>query len=124
MPSGNRHTADETFLMAFASGATVEKAAHTAGISVRTAFRRLDDPLIKQRLKEIRLEIIQRGSSILSSSAADAVTTLQALMQPNVPAAVRLGAARALLEMNVKIRETAEMIERFETIEARLNGES
>ena len=45
-------------------------------------------------------------------------------MQPNVPAPVRLGAARTVLEMNVKIRETAEMIERFEMIEARLNGDS
>jgi hypothetical protein len=53
--AGNgRKSADETLLIAIACGATVETAATKAGISPRTAHRRLQTPDFQIRLSEIK----------------------------------------------------------------------
>ena len=58
MPGGSRRNADEAFLTALACGATVEAAARSAGISHTTAFRRLKNPEFRQRLQEVRADIV------------------------------------------------------------------
>jgi hypothetical protein len=55
---------------------------------------------------------------MLSAAGGEAVKTLLALQKDTVPAAVRLGAARAILELGVKLRETAELQERIAALEA------
>lgn len=47
-------TAPEPFLTALVTGRTVAEAAESAGISRRTAFRRLADPDTQARLDELR----------------------------------------------------------------------
>jgi hypothetical protein len=123
MPGGSRSTADEAFLMALACGATVENAARAAGISRSTAQRRLQAPEMQARLQQIRSDIVQRTSGTLTAASMEAVKTLMTLMQPSVPAAVRLGASRVILEMGMRLREAIEMVQRIEAIEARLNAE-
>jgi hypothetical protein len=43
-------SSDELLLSALAAGSTVEEAARTAGVSTRTAYRRLADPAFARRL--------------------------------------------------------------------------
>ena len=45
---------DELLLSALAAGSSVEDAARTAGLSVRTAYRRLADPTFARRLAQAR----------------------------------------------------------------------
>ena len=114
---------EQALLMALAFGATVENAARKAGISERTAYRRLDNPAFLARLERARQEAVLRTAGMLTGAALGAVKTLVDLQQDvAVPAAVRRGAARDVLEMAVKYRESAEMEQRVAAIEDRLSN--
>lgn len=117
MPGGSRRNADEAFLTALACGATTEAAARSAGISIATAYRRLKDPAFRQRLHQIRADIVQRTAGALTAASTEAVKTLLELQKPTTPPTVRLGAARAIIEMSCKLREITELNERMQAIE-------
>jgi hypothetical protein len=117
-----RKNANEALLMALACGATVENAARTARISARTVHRRLKDSDFHQRLLALRLDMVQRAVGMLTASAMEAVKTLITLQETSVSPAVRLGAARTILEFGIKLRETAELAERIAALEARVQS--
>jgi hypothetical protein len=112
--------ADEALLMALACGATVENAARTSGISVRTAHRRLSAPDFQHRLQDVRGDMVQRAAGLLTAAAMEAIKTLMSLQESSNPGAVRLGAARTILEFGLKLRESAELAARLTTLEERL----
>jgi hypothetical protein len=114
---GSRRNADEAFMIALVGGATVEDAARSAGISSRTAQRRLAEPDFRKRLQKLRADILERTASTLTTASTEAVRTLLDLQQPTTPATVRLGAARAILEMAIKLREITDLAERIEALE-------
>src|SRR5947209_13506541 len=93
-----RKTADEALIRALACGATVENAARTAGISARTAHRRLKEEGFQKRLQDVRADMLQRTVGMLTASGMEASKTLISLLDPSVPQAVRLGATRTILE--------------------------
>jgi hypothetical protein len=121
MPHGGRKNADEALVLALACGATVEQAALKAGVSPRTAHRRLADPAFRSRVQAARDDLVQRTSGMLTASGGEGVKTLLALLKDGVPAAARLGAARALLELGLKVREAADLAQRVAALEAQLN---
>jgi hypothetical protein len=49
-------------LTALACGATVEGATRKAGLSERTAYRRLADPEFQERLRRERAEVARRAA--------------------------------------------------------------
>lgn len=113
---------EQALLAALAIGATVENAARKAGISERTAYRRLADPDFQARVDQVPRENMARTAGMLSGAALGSVKTLVDLAQDvSVPASVRRGAARDVLDMAVKYRETAEMEQRLTAIEDRLS---
>ena len=114
-----RKTADEALLRALACGATVENAARASGISTRTAHRRLKEEAFQKQLRDLRAEMVQRTAGMLTASGMEASKTLVSLLDPTVPATVRRGAAQTILELGLKLRETAEMEERIAALEAR-----
>jgi hypothetical protein len=113
---------DEALLASLACGATVEQAARAAGMSPRTAHRRLKDPDFRQRLQDRRAEITQRTIGMLTAAGLESVKTLITLQTGTTPAAVRLGAARSVLELGIKLRENAELTERIAALEAQAAG--
>jgi hypothetical protein len=122
MAHRGRQQADDALLLALACGATVENAARQSGLSVRTAHRRMADASFRQRLQEMRADMVQRTAGALTAAANEAVRTLVELLKPATPAAVRLGAARSVLEISMKLRETAELEQRLAALEKRLVG--
>jgi hypothetical protein len=106
---GERRNADAALIAALAAGKTVEASAKIAGVSVATAHRRLAEDGFKQRVTAARDEMIARAVGQLSEAAADAVAALRDLLKPATPPAVRLGAARAALEMVLKGREATDL---------------
>jgi hypothetical protein len=83
-------------------------------------YRRLKDPDFRAQLREVRADMLQRTSGMLTAAGAEGVKTLLALLKDTAPAPVRLGAARAVLELGVKMRETAELMDRVAALEAQL----
>jgi DNA-binding MurR/RpiR family transcriptional regulator len=120
MAGKGRRSADEPLLVALACGATVQAAAQKAGVSPATVYRRLQEAGFKQRLQELRADMVQRTAGMLTAAAGEAVKTLLALQKDTTPAAVRLGAARAILEIGMKVRDATELEERLAALEQRL----
>ncbi len=89
---------DDQLFQALVSGCHIENAASIAGISVRTAYRRLADPVFKQQLQEARQSLRESILAKLSDAGHDAVGTLWELMQTAEDEGVRLRAARAVLD--------------------------
>jgi hypothetical protein len=118
MARGGRKAADERLLQARACGATVEVAARAVGVSEATAYRRLRDPDFEQRLQVLRDDMVQRTSGTLTAAAGEGVKALLALVKEGTPPAVRLGAARALIELGLKVRAQAELEQRIAALEA------
>jgi hypothetical protein len=118
-----RRNADEALALAVASGQTLRDAAAAAGIGERTATRRWADPAFRRRVGELRREMIGRALGRMAEGMADAAAKLRALLTA-APPAVQLGAARALLELTVRLRESVELEARLAHLEQRIGGTS
>jgi hypothetical protein len=118
-----RQGADEVLLQALACGASVEAASRAAGVSARTAHRRLADAGFHARVRQARADMVHRTAGTMTAAATEAVRTLLELLKAPAPAAVRLGAARAVLEIGLKVRELVDLEERLAALEGRLGGE-
>lgn len=121
MAKKNTKAAEQALLVALAFGATVENAARKAGMGERTAYRRLADPAFRARLEQARLDAVLRTTGMLTGAALGAVKTLVDLQQDSsVAAGVRRGAARDVLDMAIKYRDSAQMEQRVAALEERL----
>jgi hypothetical protein len=120
MAQKGKRNKDHQLLLALACGATVEVAAAKAGVSVATVYRRLNDPAFLQQLQAVRSEMVQRTAGMLTAAAGEAVKTLLDLQKNTVPHASRLGAARSVLEIGIKMRESADLEARLAAVEAQL----
>jgi|SRR6516165_3783218 hypothetical protein len=108
---------ETTLLMALACGSSVETAAHKAGVSKRTVYRHLEKPDFCQQLKDHRFEMLHRATSMLGAASMESVKTLLSLTERTYPPAVRLGAAKAVLDLGLKLREATDLEERMSKIE-------
>ncbi len=116
MAGGDRKNADGALITALASGATVAAAAEQAGVSERTVYRRLEDDSFRGQLAEARAELIKRAVGRLARDCSAAADTLRALLTAESET-VRLGAAKSIIELAVKIREHDELAERVAALE-------
>src|SRR4051794_8629405 len=116
---GSRSRAGELLRAALAGGGAVEDAARRSGLSTRTAYRRLADPVFARRLAAARDELISSALGELVDSAAEAVATLRALLSAPDDR-VRLGAAKATLDQLLRLRETLALSQRLALLEQQL----
>ena len=120
MPQRGRRNADDLLLMALACGATWEAAAQKAGVSKATVQRRMNDPAFHKRLQELGTEMVKRSSAAMTAGAMESIKTLMTLQGTSAPYNVRLGAARAFLEIGIRMREVADTEERLAAVEAQI----
>ena len=86
-----RKTIDDLLLAALSCGAAVPQAAHQAGVSPRTVYRRLADPAFQDHLKAARAELLRRTGGMLTAGALEAVKTLFELQKAGAPPRSELG---------------------------------
>jgi transposase-like protein len=122
MADKHRKKAEEALLLALACGASVEQAARQCGLSSRTVYRRLAEADFRRRLQALRGDMVSRTAGTLTAAASEAVRTLLELLKNSVPAPVRLGAARAVLEIGMKVRDAADLEERLALLERTVAG--
>ena len=112
-----RKQGDDLLITSLACGATVEAAAHKAGMCERSVYRRLESKEFKQRLQDFRDDIVKRTSAVLTAASMEAVKTLVSLMERSTAPSARLGAARSVLEISMKLREVVELEDRIRALE-------
>ena len=118
--TGKSAMSDDALLIALACGATVETASAKSGLSQRTVYRRLEDGTFRKKLQSYRNDLVARATSMLTAAMMEAVKTMLNLMGSSHGAAARLGAARSILELGLKLRQATELEERMALIEERL----
>ena len=118
MAHRGRRNADALLALELAAGKTLRDAALAAGIAERTATRRWADPAFRRLVSRHRGEMVGRAVGELADGMTDAAKTLRELLDCE-SLAVRLGAARSLLEIGVKVREALELEERVRALEDR-----
>jgi hypothetical protein len=74
------------------------------------------DPAFRARVNALRNEMISEVVGRLVYAATAAVRTLEALLTARSDTAT-LGAAKAILELGVRLRESTEMAQRIEELE-------
>jgi hypothetical protein len=107
---------NDTLALALAAGQTMRDAAALIGVCERTVARRLADPEFCQRVTELRNEMVTRAVGRLADGMVAAADTLRSLLQAEGEY-IRLGAAKAILELGHKLCETMELEQRLEALE-------
>ena len=115
MAHRGRKSADEALIAALAGGATVDDAAVSARISPRTVHRRLADPVFCRRVTDARGAMLESALAHLADASIDAAKTLRRLLGSTDGTA--LSAAKAILEIGPRLRETVELQERLGELE-------
>ena len=103
-------------VLGLASGLSVPVAARQAGISTRTAYRRLEDATFRQRVSKARDELLTAAVGKLLAAGTKAVNTLVGNLKAK-DRAVANRAALGILQNMVKGVETVELIERIAALE-------
>lgn len=117
MAHAGRQNADSRLVIALASGLTVQEAATSAGVSVRTAHRRLQDKHFRATVDEHRARMLSEATGKLSALLSQAIDTLADLLASDTPATVRHSACRTALEMSMRLTEQTDIVTRMAKIE-------
>jgi lambda repressor-like predicted transcriptional regulator len=122
--SGNGRTWARSRVVAeLAAGSTVAAAAKTAGVAERTIRRWLAEPAFKSEVDAARAQMVSDALGRLSDSATAAARALRAIVEDNqMPPGVRVSAARNILEMGTRLRESVELEQRIAALEGRGEG--
>lgn len=97
MAAAGRHSADGVLVAALASGATYAEAAKLAGVSERTARRRMEEREFRREVELARKDLVDRAVGRCADSLVEAVDVTRELMGSSDSDATRLSAARTLL---------------------------
>jgi transposase-like protein len=124
MPQQGRRSADDLLMLALACGATLENAARQAGISESTVRRRIKDPEFQRKITALRWDMVQRAVGMVTAAMAESVKTLVVLQKETVPSSSRLGAARTMLEIGLKLREQNDLEQRLAALEEQVTATS
>jgi hypothetical protein len=119
--NGRPGRGDAPLVASLAAGASERSAAKAGEVSERTVHRRLEDPTFRKAVEEARADIVRRAVAMLSAASTEAVDALRALLGSEMDFA-RLAAARAILELGLKMREQHDLAERVAALEARLSA--
>ena len=115
--AGRKRKPDLGLILALACGASPESAAQKTGLSVRTVYRRLSEPAFQQQVSEVRADMVRRSAGLLTAAGLSAIKTFTLLLESAKSESVRLGAARAVIELGQKLRDTTDFEERLAAVE-------
>jgi hypothetical protein len=105
--------------LALARGRSVREAAREAGISERTAHRRLGSADFRRQIYEARSALLDATAGALADAAGRAAATLIKLLAAEHET-VRLAAAKSILEHALNMRSAIELADRLTALEQRL----
>ena len=98
---------------------TIGKASEVSGVPVRTLHSWLKEPSFSAEYSSMRRQATQQAIARIQQYSANAAGTLVQLMASDKPAAVRLAAARTVMELAIKSVEIDDIAARLEALEAK-----
>ena len=107
----------ELLAVAVAGGSSIRDAARSCGCSERQGYRLSGSAEFKQRVAALRSEMTSAAVGELSSAASEAVQTIRGLLADTNEPAVRLNAAKAILNALGPLSELAELRVRLDALE-------
>ena len=113
----------EQAIAALLSHISVEAAARAVGISANTLLRWIKEPEFDAAYREARRTAYRQSLARLQDRAGAAVTTLfKIMLDPNVPAGIRLRAAEVVLERGGQAQEMEDLEARVAKLERAANS--
>jgi DNA-binding NarL/FixJ family response regulator len=114
---GNQTPAgDKELVQALAAGATLREAAEQAGVEERTVHGRLADADFRRAVSQARGRLFDSALGRLAGLASRATGVLERLMESDQPSVARR-AAKAVLVLGPRLRESTEFEERISRLE-------
>ncbi len=108
----------EQAIAALLSHGSIEAAASAVGINANTLLRWMKEPEFDAALREARRIALSRAiGRMQDASGAAAATVLKIMLDPKVPAGIRLRAAEAVLEQAIKATEMEDLEDRVAELE-------
>ncbi len=107
----------ERAALLLASGKSQAEAAKECGAGTRTIRTWVSQPDFSRRVSEIRFQLTNQALGMLVDGMTSAASTLGYLTRKGKSEMCRLSAARAILEMGTRLRETVELEERILALE-------
>jgi DNA-binding MurR/RpiR family transcriptional regulator len=108
----------ELVIAALLRSSTIAGAATEAGISEATLFRWLQRPDFAAAYRRARHAAVEQAITQLQQATGEAVETLRSVQtDPDAAASARVNAAKTVLEMALKVRESEELERRLSALE-------
>lgn len=105
--------------MALASGVSITDAAEQAGVCRKTVQRALARPAFRRLVARYRNELIAAALGKMADSMTRAADAIAGLLDEQDPA-IRLRAARALVSLGQRLRDSVDVSDRINEIELEL----
>jgi transposase-like protein len=114
--AGNRSLRREGAALALARGRTISETSAETGVSERTLYAWRQEAEFKVLVQKFRHDLFDSVAGKLSSFAGKAADALESLLSCGVESC-RLGAAKAVLESALRLREVLDIEERVVALE-------
>ncbi len=110
----------EMAIAALLTSKSIAEAAGSVGIGERTLRRWMAEPTFRDRFLEVRQEFVRRAFTNIQAAMPRAVDALVEILGDSVtvPAAVRVAAARLVIEKGLAVFEAEELLARIQKLEA------
>src|SRR5262245_18593497 len=112
---------DDRAAAMLAAGATVRAAADAVGVSERTIYRWLEGSEFRTRVREIRDGLISAASGRLIDGMSESAEKLRKLLEADSEA-VQLAAAKAGIELPLRVVELTELQDKVNDLSTRLDA--
>ena len=111
------------FITELVSGASVEKSARVAGVSITTGWRWHGSETVQSEIKKRQREVMNGVITKLKSSVTSAIEILCSIMKDvEAPTSARVSAARVIVEIGFKAIETEDILGRIEILEQQVKN--
>lgn len=111
----------EQAIIALLKAPTITEAAKIVGVSESTLGRWMQDEEFQERYQASKKEALSQAVGQLQSAAGEAVRVLREVAVSNEsPANSRVAAAKSIIELAAKFRDSEDLERRIEELEAQL----
>jgi hypothetical protein len=121
--NGTLRPRQEAAALSLARGSTIQEAASGSGTCERTVKLWLTKSYFRLRVSELRGQLTESALGQLVNALGQASDTLVGLLS-HPSGSIRLGAARSIIELSSRLRETTELEQRIANLEEHLHAQS